>query len=77
MSQTDRVLDYMREHGSITAKEAYDYLGVERLSARIWEIRHDRMITVFDVPERCKNRFGDRSDYKRYYLAKKKDQSED
>lgn len=77
MSQADRVLDYMREHGSITGKEAYDYLGIERLSARIWELRHERKITVFDVMETSKNRFGDRSDYKRYFLAKKKDQSED
>ena len=38
MPQSDRIIKYMREHGSITQKEAV-YLGCLRLSARIYDLK--------------------------------------
>ena len=45
MSQTDKVLDYMEQHGSITQKEAYEAFGCFRLGARIADLR-DRGVGI-------------------------------
>ena len=48
MTQCDMVLAYIAEHGSITALEADDALGVRRLAARIADLRdqgHDITVT--------------------------------
>lgn len=37
--QTERVLDYMRRHGSITTLDAILDLGVLRLASRISELK--------------------------------------
>ena len=38
-TQNERVLDYMNEHGGITPLEAFNELGIMRLSARIYDLR--------------------------------------
>ena len=35
MTQCEKVLEYIKTHGSITAKEAYFNLGIMRLASRI------------------------------------------
>ena len=39
MTQNERVHEYLKKHGSITTKDAYEQLGVTRLSARIFELK--------------------------------------
>lgn len=39
MSQAEEILKYMKEHGSITPKEAEKHIGCMRLSARIFDLR--------------------------------------
>lgn len=39
MTQGARVLDYMREYGSITSLEAFRDLGITRLSGVIFDLR--------------------------------------
>lgn len=39
MSQAEEILKYMKEHGSITPKEAERHIGCMRLSARIFDLR--------------------------------------
>lgn len=39
MSQATDVIDYIREHGSITTKQAMEDLGCYRLSGRIYDIK--------------------------------------
>lgn len=39
MSQTTDVIDYIRDNGSITTKQAMEDLGCYRLSGRIYDIR--------------------------------------
>lgn len=41
------ILDFMRIHGTITPRQA-SRLGCERLSARIWDLKHDGYIIVTD-----------------------------
>ena len=68
MKQTMLVMAYLRKHGSISQKEATDELGITRLSARIWELRHKCGFEILDKTETSKNRFGLPCRYKRYYL---------
>lgn len=68
MSQTMQVMDYLRKHGSITQKEATDRLGVTRLAAIVWKLRHKHGFTILDKTETVKNRFGVPCNIKRYYL---------
>ena len=37
-SQSELVLDYMRAYGSISTIEAFEYLKITRLSARIFDL---------------------------------------
>lgn len=58
-SQADKVLDYMERFGKITTLEAFVDLGITRLSARIWELRHDRDLPIFQRRTTRLNRFGE------------------
>lgn len=40
MTQNEKVVAYMQEHGSITTKQAFRDLGVSRLSARIKDLMY-------------------------------------
>ena len=39
MSQATDVIEFIRDHGSITTKQAADQLGCYRLAARVFDIR--------------------------------------
>ena len=44
--QTLAVLRHLKKNGSITPLEAQYYLGVGRLSARIWELRNTYCVPI-------------------------------
>ncbi len=67
MSQTEMLIQYMQENGSITSSEAVYYLGITRLSARIYELSK-RGIRFNKRMEKGKNRYGNETCYARYYL---------
>lgn len=58
MTQTQRVLEYIREFGSITTFEAVRDLGVMRLSARIADLRNAGF-EIISEQQAVKNRFGE------------------
>lgn len=66
-TQASRVLDYLRENGSITQLEALRDLGVMRLSSRITDLKRiglhisKKTITV-------KNRYGDKCRIAKYFM---------
>ena len=66
-TQCDRVLQYMRDFGSISQKEAMEDLGVMRLASRISDLRKKAIIT--SKWESAKNRYGETVTYKRYFLG--------
>lgn len=68
MKQEYLVMDYLRKHDGITQKEASDRLGVTRLAAVIWKLRHKYGFVIEDKTESCVNRWGVTCTYKRYYL---------
>ena len=70
MSKTthcNRVLNYMRLHGSITSLEAFSNLGVSRLSARIKDLRDSGHSIVGNMVE-VENRYGEKCRVKQYTL---------
>lgn len=65
--QNKRLIDYLKSGRGITAKEAADMLGIQRLSGRIFELK--RMgYEIVEAWEKSKNRYGDEVRYKRYFL---------
>ena len=68
VSQKDRIVNYIRQFGSITSWEAYQDLGVMQLGARIDQLKKEGY--EFETKwETKKNRFGEPVSFKRYYLA--------
>lgn len=65
--QKKRVLDYMERFGSISQKEAFEDLGIMRLSAVIFDLKRDGY-EVCKETERGRNRFGEATHFARYSL---------
>ena len=67
VTQRERVLQYVRSVGSITAFEAVKELGILQLSARLVELE-ERGYVFNKTREKAKNRFGEDVHYVRYSL---------
>ena len=65
--QCERVIDYLREHRTITSREAMEYLGIERLSARVSELR-SRGVPIRSRTIKKKNMFGEDCRISQYWL---------
>lgn len=63
--QTDRVLDYIREFGSISQLEAFIELGIFRLASRISDLKRQGY-TINSKMETVTNRYGEKCRIKRY-----------
>ena len=71
MTQHTLIIEYMREHGSITTYEAYEQLGITKLTTRISELK----AAGFDIRQRTEsglNRYGKPVTYNRYWLVEDK-----
>lgn len=68
-TQTSEIIRHMREHGSITQKEATDNFGNRRLSSIICGLR-DRGYEIETVMHEGKNRFGSHMVYAEYILKR-------
>ena len=66
VTQSQRVLDYIREFGSITQLEALKELGVMRLASRISDLKKDGY-NIKSKPEAVLNRYGEKCYIKRYF----------
>lgn len=66
----ERVLQYLEDFGSITSYEAFEHLGVSRLSAVIFNLRR-KGYNIVGETESSKNRYGDKVHFTRYRLESK------
>lgn len=64
-TQAQRVLDYIRENGSITQLEALRDLGVMRLASRISDLKKAG-VKIKSEPDTVLNRYGEKCYIKRY-----------
>lgn len=65
MNQGQRVIEFMKQNGSITRLEAMRYCSIANLTAIISDLRKHHRID--DVYEENKNQFGEKTRYKRYF----------
>lgn len=68
MKQTERILQYMRDFGSITQLEAIRDISCMRLGARIFDLKREGY-TIKKEMETSKNRYGEDTSYARYRLV--------
>ena len=70
MNQQEMIIKYMTDFGSITPMEAFAELGVTRLSAKIYILKHEGY--VFDEKrETVVNRYGKKVSFKRFWIKEK------
>lgn len=62
----ERILQYIKDFGSITTFEAFTELGCSRLSEYIRQLRQE--YTVVDEWIVAKNRYNEKVEYKKYML---------
>ena len=67
MTQRERVVQYIRDFGSITAWEAMKELGCTQLAARLCELKAEGYRFGKKV-EKGRNRYGDPTHWTRYTL---------
>ena len=69
----DRTLQYMKDFGIITSLDAFREFGNTRLSATIFELRHRYGLPIKSKIEVGKNRYGDKTEFARYYIEEGED----
>lgn len=69
VTQEMRVLKYIEDFGSISPLEAIRDLGVMRLAAVIYNLKHDYGIEIVTETETGNNRYGEPTHWARYSLA--------
>lgn len=67
MNQEQRILDYMKEFGSITPLDAMKEFGIMRLASRISDLKK-RGYKITREYEKGVNRYGEHTKYARYIL---------
>lgn len=67
MTQTQKILRYLNECGSITPLDALREFGCMRLGARIWDLKKAGY-NIVSKKESSRNKYGERVSYARYTL---------
>lgn len=68
MSQSEMILNYIKENGSITQKDAYREFDCMRLAAQIFILK-SQGYPIKSIIEKSRNRYGRTTCYSRYSLA--------
>ena len=67
MTQSEQIVKYMQDFGSISPQEAVSELGVYRLAARIHDLSKSGL-SIGSKTETYTNRYGKTVHYSRYWL---------
>ena len=67
MTQKEKVMQYMKDFGSITQAQAFNDLGVYRLAARISDLRKDGILIKSET-RFGRNRYGEKIYFSEYSL---------
>ena len=73
MTQSEMIIKYLNEHGSVTTYESYSKLFITRLSARIFDIKHKYGIEFDEEWVTKKNIYGKICSFKKYILKRKEE----
>ena len=66
-TQSERILDYIHQHGAITQLEALKELGIMRLASRISDLRK-KGYHIESKMVKVENRYGETCRVKRYTM---------
>lgn len=69
MTQSAKILDFLKSHNGITSYEAFRYLNITRLAARISDLRRQGH-EIYSQKEMSVNQDGKTVYYDRYRLRK-------
>lgn len=72
LTQCDRILRHLRDHGSITSLEAISEYSILRLAARIKDLKR-RGYNITSETVRGVNRYGEPTRYSVYRLIEEKE----
>lgn len=76
LSQTKLVLHHLQKHGSITSYDAIKYYGATRLSAIIYDLRHEEGYDIVTDFEKVTTRYGVKTKVARYKLNERSGNNE-
>ena len=71
MNQHERIYHYLKDFGSITPFQAFADLGITKLSTRIGEMKR-KGIKIRSEMVSAKNRYGDKTEFMKYWLGEEK-----
>ena len=74
MTQHQRIHEYIDRFGSISPAEAFNDLGISKLSTRVWEMERAG-IPIMRWTETGKNRYGETTRYTRYAIGVKENKA--
>ena len=66
-NQREKIINHIRQHGSLTSFEAYTELGITQLATRISELEEQGYVFKKEWTSR-KNKNGETKYFKKYYL---------
>ena len=69
LTQSEQILSYIKEKGSITQKDAYREFDCMRLAAQIYILKRQG-VPIKSTLETSRNRYGRTTRYARYSLCK-------
>lgn len=72
-NKTSKVLEHLRKYGKIDSLEAIRLYGATRLSAIIYNLRHNYELNIISKNVPFTDRYGTNADYVEYILAEDKD----
>ena len=68
MTQSQRILEHLRQHGSITQADAIENYGIMRLASRVDELRKAGHPIITERVEGY-NRYGEKCHWARYRMG--------
>ena len=71
MTQCERIIRHLHDHGSITSLEAISEYGILRLASRINDLRRQGIPIASEIVK-GKNRYGETTHYSIYTLMEEK-----
>lgn len=66
MNKTNKVIEHLKLHGSITSLQAIELYGATRLSAIIYNLRYKYGMNIVSERIEFTDRFGNKSGYAKY-----------
>lgn len=69
LSQCDKIVRHLQDHGSITTLEAINEYGILRLASRINDLKR-RGYNIVGETKTGRNRYGEKTSFKVYRLEK-------